>query len=142
MTSGKVVSGSDPILTGILVCFPIGLICVFIMQAVLISPNVEVDRPNWETAVVFDLPVNVTREIVSSSTTFIYHPRGDERAVFYKYEGAAVLKSETILKVKISAESVLKHDPWPSVGLKVIRNNGSVEEYQLPIRGGNVKGEF
>ena len=122
-----------------IVVWIVGFVACAIITAMFNSPNIEADRPNWHTAVVFDLPVNVTREIISSSTTFIYSPRGDERAIFFLYEGAAHLETETKLKVQISADPILKRDPWPAVGLRVIRNNGTIEDYQLPTRGGTVK---
>ena len=96
----------------------------------------EMDQGNWDTAVNLDLPVNVTRVILPASTTFTYAPRGDERAVFYIFNNDHVQSQSYNISFHdlVQSKGFSTTDPWPAVELKVIRNNGTVEDYQLPTR--------
>jgi len=125
-------------LQGIFVLLVLSLGIIFMVQ-MPIYDKIDADRPNWDTIVDLDLPVDVTRMISESSTTFVYSPRGDERVVFFTYGGDSVSNNE--IKIPLTAHNPSKGDPWPAVGLKVIRNNGPIEEYQLPMRGGAVREE-
>jgi len=117
----------------------VALVIVLTVLEMACDSNMEADRPNWGTAVILDLPVDVTREIFHFTTTFTYSPRGDERAVFF-LQGNRVDKGMKI-DVDVTADSPVILGPWPTVGLRVIRNNGTVEDYQIPTRGGAVREE-
>lgn len=112
----------------------VALVIVLTLLVMACQSNMEADRPNWGTAVVLDLPVDVTREILPRTTTFTYSPQGDERAVFFLQENR--IDQGMKIEVDVNADYPVKLGPWPMVGLRVIRNNGTVEEYQLPTRGG------
>lgn len=101
------------------------------------SVKAQMDRGNWDTAVSLDLPVNVTRVILPGSTMFTYAPRGDEKAVFYIFKDDHVQSEQYNVSFHDLArrDGPLLSNAWPpAVELKVIRENGTTEEYQLPTR--------
>lgn len=106
---------------------------------------------SWGTTATLDLPVNVTRAIAPSITTFTFTPQGDEKYVLVEtksYAWNSYFAHRTPyecprLPITIQCETPIidsgfeRFEWYRDAELTVSRQNGSVESYTLPTRGDN-----
>lgn len=118
------------------------------MVVTLIAENsydrVNADRENWNTVTALNLPITVTRIITADTTSFTYTPAGDEAFLFFSLGGQSLGTFEAPTEaVRVSAPvSARQYREWPTVELKIVRQNGTEEIYLLPTRGGAVRWAF
>lgn len=120
------------------------------------SPSArEAEMRAWGSTAQLDLPANVSRHIIPTGATFTFTPEGDEKYVLIRTWRVLNWRSayhdeitcpEPEAPITFSSGAVFYEDGFglrvtaPDAQLDLVRENGSVESYLLPVRGGVVKG--
>lgn len=111
----------------------------------------EAEMRAWGTTAQLDLPVNVSRHIIPTGATFVFTPKGDEKYV--QIQTSQVLNwrySFTDVNTYPDPEAPITFSSGaksyvdlfgltvvaPDAKLDLVRENGSVESYLLPVRDG------
>ena len=127
------------------VAIPVGLYLGFGLTDLISTPaRIDDDRQNWNTVTALDMPISVTRIITADTTSFTYAPTGDEAFLFFSLDGESLGTFEAPAEaVRVSAPvSARAYREWPAVELKIVRQNGTEERYDLPTRGGATRWAF